>query len=298
MKEALHKTLSASRTCLFLVTALLTGCATATTVCPLSPRALTNSPGSATITVKRSGSILGGASTAGIQDGSTRIGILGPGGQLTWHRDPGYVALVTLSECVSPSHVLIFHAEADKTYTVNLEFVTGGGHRFVPEGFAKDIIVGEWKSKDVQLGRHSMSDAWVEKFRMLEAERVVPAPPMEYPQGEAGYQAIIADVVAGSCVFRQRLKPSPQAYWKVGTSLYCGARGNYFVDLENYSVKQIRSVEVTRGNFCYFPMTAASPEFAIPGIVRAPGPVHIDMAIPPGEYYTIPVEPSGNVKLH
>lgn len=300
MKEVLQKTLSVSKTCLLLAATLLIGCATAATVCPLSPRALTNSPGSATITVKRSGGMLGGASTAGIQDGSTRIGILGPGGQLTWHRDPGYVALVTLSECVSPTHVLIFRAEAGKTYTVGLEFVTGGGHRFTSESFGRDVIVGEWKSKDVQLGRNSMSSAWVEKFRMLEPERLVPAPPLKYPQGEAGYKAIVADVTAGSCVFmyneasledlvRQKgLTPDQPESWKVGTSLHCGAKGNYFVDLEGHSVKRISSVEVTRGNFCDFPMTAASPEFITPGIVRSPAPVQIDLASPPRKYIIIP----------
>jgi len=106
----------------------------------------------ATITVKRSGSWVGGAVPAVIQDGTTKIGNLGPSGELTWSREPGYIALVT-----SGLHVLIFPVEEGKSYVLSTRLIGGWGFYCEPKNFDREMIVYESKAESQ---REGLSDDW------------------------------------------------------------------------------------------------------------------------------------------
>ena len=124
----------------------------------------TSSPNAATIKVSRSSSWAAGAPVFGIQDGTTKIGELGPGGELTWYREPGYVAIITSLGSYSPSHVIIFPVEAGKTYELSTHMHFGRLMSSAPDNFSKNIIVYEKmaESEDTPL-----NNSWADELAKL-----------------------------------------------------------------------------------------------------------------------------------
>ena len=125
------------------------------------------SPDKATITVIRPNSSIGGAIPAGIQDGIINIGTLGSGGELTWHREPGYVAVIASSALNRPTHVVIFNAEAGKTYSLTTKIYWGAYFTIEPANFSKDLIVYELKSESPD---RPIPDVWKIELSRLSAK--------------------------------------------------------------------------------------------------------------------------------
>jgi len=125
------------------------------------------SSNSVKIKVRRSGSWVGGIRTAGIQDGTTKIGLLGPSGELAWSRKPGYVAIITSEQGIVPKHVIIFPVEAGKTYSLVAKLIGGWGFYSKPENFGKELIAYEEKEESEKFG---LSDYWKEKLASLSSQ--------------------------------------------------------------------------------------------------------------------------------
>jgi hypothetical protein len=121
----------------------------------------------AEITVIRSSSWLGGANPFGIRDNDTAIGVLGPGGELTWFRPAGYMALEALNSNITPTHVLIVRVEAGKKYSFKTNFKVGGVvtldpvdetiivYELVADSINKSVNYVQWKHKLEQLTTES-----------------------------------------------------------------------------------------------------------------------------------------------
>lgn len=122
----------------------------------------------ATIKVIRSGSWVGGAVPAGVQDGTTKIGVLGPGGELKWYRDPGYVAVIASRAGNEPTHVVIFLAEAGKTYSLATEIHYAGRFTLEPKNFPKELIVYELKSESADI---PLPDVWKIELSKLSKQK-------------------------------------------------------------------------------------------------------------------------------
>ena len=128
----------------------------------------TSSPNTATIKVSRSSSWLAGAHVFGIQDGTTKIGELGPGGELTWYREPGYVAIITSFGSYTPTHVIIFPVEASKKYELSTHQHLGRRMSSAPDNFSKDIIVYERMEES---GDTPLNNSWIEELAKLNAKK-------------------------------------------------------------------------------------------------------------------------------
>ena len=118
----------------------------------------------ATIEVCRTSGWLGGAFTAGIQDSVTPLGELAPGGCLTWHREPGYVAIVNTLQSVEPMHVIIFKAEAGKKYSLASRTRGGWGFYTEPDDFPKELIVYE---REAESKIKYLDDSWKAELAKL-----------------------------------------------------------------------------------------------------------------------------------
>lgn len=110
----------------------------------------------------------GSAVPAGIQDSTIKIGTLGPGGELTWYRDPGYVAAIVSFNGALPTHVVIFNAEAGKTYILTPKIYWGGRFILEPVNFPKDLIVYELKTEST--GKH-IPDVWKFELKKLSKQK-------------------------------------------------------------------------------------------------------------------------------
>lgn len=127
-----------------------------------------SSPDKTTIKVRRSGSWAGGAISAGVQDATTKIGELGPGGELVWSRQPGYVAVVATRAGNEPTHVVIFPAEAGKTYSLLTTIHYAGRFTIEPEDFPKELIAYELKSESADA---PLPDAWKIELNRLSKQK-------------------------------------------------------------------------------------------------------------------------------
>jgi hypothetical protein len=128
-------------------------------------------PQNAIIKVNRSSTWVGGAIPIGIQDALTNIGELGPGGELTWSRSPGYLALVTSIASINTTHVIIFFAEAGKTYSFEMEMFAGGRSKLHPINVSKDKIVYEFFSESYK--EPIPDELWKTKFEKLSNSIVI-----------------------------------------------------------------------------------------------------------------------------
>ena len=123
------------------------------------------SQNNATIKVSRSSSYIGGAIACGISDGTTKIGELGPGGELVWSRPPGYIALITGRYSFSPTHVIIFPVKAGKTYELSTSVIWGARFSSAPDNFSKDIIVYEMLAES---SSDEIPDTWKSELKKLD----------------------------------------------------------------------------------------------------------------------------------
>jgi hypothetical protein len=129
------------------------------------------SPDTATIRVTRSGSIVGAANGVLVRDDQTRIGVVGWSSEVTWSREPGFVAVVagfTMSDGKDIlTHALIFPVEAGKTYTLSSKI--RGGCYLQPEDFSREQVAFEERLDAVlNLDRKSISDEWTKELARLQ----------------------------------------------------------------------------------------------------------------------------------
>lgn len=125
------------------------------------------SPHTASIKVSRSSSWLAGAHVIGIQDSTIKIGELGPGGELSWNREAGYVAIITSFGSYTPTHVLIFPVEAGKSYELKTEIHSGVRCSSNPVNFPQNSVVFE---KLVESRDTPLNDSWKTELARLNSQ--------------------------------------------------------------------------------------------------------------------------------
>ena len=120
-----------------LVAAVLVGCAS-TKQLALPPSASQPPDEQAMIIVKRSSSLVGGALSLRIADGSQQIGKVGVGGTVSWVRPPGLLALLVDFNYDTPALPVVQFMEVKKanTYTFRPRITLSGVrvHAEVPSG--------------------------------------------------------------------------------------------------------------------------------------------------------------------
>ena len=153
---------------MLLIVVVMTGFGCASTVKydnTLTQKQLSHS--TATIKVRRTCSIAGAAGPIGIQDDIAKIGRLGRCGELTWSREPGYVAVFAGfggagydGDNIPPTEVLIFPVEAGKTYSLVTSLFD-----LQPDNFAQELIVYEEK---VVMGKLTITGYWETILKQLQ----------------------------------------------------------------------------------------------------------------------------------
>lgn len=169
--------------CLIIV--ILSGCqGTATVKFNSSLTRDSNCTGKATISINRELKHRNYGVSAIINDSDIIIGEIGPGGNLSWCRPPGYIALLSsptipvsrhhLSYWSKPTHLIIFPVEAGKTYSLSTDFQTNLGSIFAlvePDNFPKDTIKYEAFAEKARFsteGYAPISDTvWKEELNKL-----------------------------------------------------------------------------------------------------------------------------------
>lgn len=165
MKARLKKALISAVTVI-----AVSGCAAVTTKydAGLAPQYQV-SASRATITVRTPYRFVGAAQFIEIQDGETKIGKLGRGGELTWGHEPGYVAIVTVRD-TTPAHALIFPVDAGKTYILKAEVFQYPNNLTycVPENFPPESVAFEDISKADDWGKSHLSSNWRVELKKLQ----------------------------------------------------------------------------------------------------------------------------------
>lgn len=146
----------------------LSGCAGTSEIASVStehqvPSAL------ATITVRRPCGFFAGGVPIFVEDETGEVGRPGPCGQITWGREPGYVALIALNPANTPMHVLIFPVVAGKTYTLVEKIQAGGYCHLEPQNFGRELIVFEEEGKPNFWGKVQVPKRWESELKKLQS---------------------------------------------------------------------------------------------------------------------------------
>jgi hypothetical protein len=104
-----------------------------------------------------------------VNDGMTKIGLLGPGDELVWTREPGYVA-INIGIQGNTTHAIIFPVEAGKTYSMITNFHMPSWFWIEPDNFRKEIIVYDLKADGTEGANGIFDGFWKLELKRLSAK--------------------------------------------------------------------------------------------------------------------------------
>jgi hypothetical protein len=120
--------------------------------------------------------LVGAVSAALVRDADVAIGLLGSGDEITWKREPGFVAVLCgwrneVDGSDFLNHAIIFPVQAGKTYTIRLS--VGGGAFLTPIDFAQEQIAFEERSAKGGLlpATEGITDDWKAELARLSGRK-------------------------------------------------------------------------------------------------------------------------------